>query len=59
MHASEESGPGDSARVLALKEKRLGLSILETEDLAVTTDVELALQLTIHMSAYAIHAIPR
>lgn len=51
MLASVECGPGDSARVLALQEKRFGLAILETEDLAVTTDVELALQI-IHMSAH-------
>jgi hypothetical protein len=31
------------ARVLALEEQGLGLSVLEAEDLAVTTDVELAL----------------
>jgi hypothetical protein len=35
--------PGDPARVLALQEKTLGLAILESEDLAVTTDIELAL----------------
>ena len=29
----------DLARVLALEEKGLGLAVLETEDLAVTTDV--------------------
>jgi hypothetical protein len=40
----EESCPGDSARVLALQEKRLGLAILESENLAVATDVELALE---------------
>jgi hypothetical protein len=33
----------DLARVLALEEKGLGLAVLEAEDLAVTTDVELAL----------------
>lgn len=40
-----ENGPSDSARVLALEEKRLGLAILESENLAVATDVELALEL--------------
>ena len=40
---SEEHCPGNSAGILALEEKRLGLSILESEDLAVATDVELAL----------------
>jgi len=43
VHASVKSGPGDLSWVLALEEKRLALSILETEDLGVTTDVELAL----------------
>ena len=43
VHTSEESGPGYSARILALKEEGFCLAILETEDLAVTTDIELAL----------------
>lgn len=43
VHASVESGPRDLSWVLALKEKRLALAILETEDLGITTDVELAL----------------
>jgi len=38
-----EDGPGDTAGVLALKEERLGLAVLEAEDLAVATDVELTL----------------
>lgn len=41
--ATVEDGPGDAAGVLALEEKRLGLAILETEDLAVATDVQLTL----------------
>jgi hypothetical protein len=41
--SAEEDGPGDAAGVLALEEERLGLSVLETEDLAVTADEELAL----------------
>ena len=41
--ATEEDSPSDAARVLALQEKRLGLSILEAEDLAVATDVQLTL----------------
>jgi hypothetical protein len=41
--SSEEDGPGDTARVLALQEQRLGFAILESEDLAIATDVELAL----------------
>ena len=43
MRPSVESGPVNLARVLALEEKGLSLSVLEAEDLAVTTDVELAL----------------
>ena len=43
MRPSVESGPVNLARVLALEEKGLGLAILEAEDLAVTTDVQLAL----------------
>lgn len=41
--ATEENSPCDAAGVLALEEKGLGLSVLETEDLGVTTDEELAL----------------
>jgi hypothetical protein len=44
VHPSEEDGPGYSAGVLALEEQRLGLAILESKDLAVTTDVEFALR---------------
>ena len=43
MLSAVKDGPGDLAGILALEEKRLGLAVLETEDLAVTTDVELAL----------------
>lgn len=43
MRPSVESGPVNLARVLALEEKGLALSVLEAEDLAVTTDVKLAL----------------
>lgn len=41
--ATVENGPGYPARVLALEEEGLGLSILEAEDLAVATDVQLTL----------------
>lgn len=41
--ATAENSPRDLAGVLALEEKRLGLSVLETEDLAVRADEELAL----------------
>ena len=43
--ATEEDSPGDAARVLSLQEQRLGLAILESEGLAVATDVQLTLQL--------------
>jgi hypothetical protein len=39
----EESRPCDPAGVLALQEETLGLAVLEPKDLAVATDVELAL----------------
>jgi len=39
VHTPEENGPGDSARVLALEEQRLGLAIDEAEDFAVATNV--------------------
>ena len=38
-----EDGPCDTAGVLPLEEKRLRLAVLESEDLAVAADVELAL----------------
>lgn len=41
--SSEQNSPCDATGVLALKEKGLGFAVLETEDLAVTTDVELSL----------------
>ena len=43
MLSTEEDGPGNTTGVLALKEEGLGLAVLESEDLAITTDVELAL----------------
>jgi hypothetical protein len=42
--ATEENSPCDAAGVLALEEEGLGLSVLETEDLAVTTDEQLTLK---------------
>jgi hypothetical protein len=41
--SSEKNSPCDTAGVLALKEEGLGLSILESEDLAITADIELSL----------------
>ena len=38
-----QCSPGDTSWVLALEEERFGLAVLEAEDLAVTTDVELTL----------------
>ena len=43
MRPSVKSGPVNLTGVLALEEEGLGLAVLEAEDLAVTTDVELAL----------------
>lgn len=45
MLPSVEGSPGDPAGVLALEEQALGLAVLESEDLGVTTDVQLALEL--------------
>lgn len=42
--AAVEDGPGNATRVLALEEEGLGFAVLETEDLGVSTDVELTLQ---------------
>jgi hypothetical protein len=41
--ATVKDSPSYPARVLALEEEGLGLSILEAEDLAVTADVQLTL----------------
>ncbi len=43
MLAAEQDGPGDAAGVLSLQEQRLGLAVLEAEDLAVAADKDLAL----------------
>lgn len=45
MLSSEKDGPCNATGVLALEEERFGLAILESEDLAITADVELALQI--------------
>ena len=55
MLSAVKDGPGDLAGVLALEEERLGLAVLETEDLAVTTNVELAL---LHVTQSASHSYP-
>ena len=41
--ATVEDGPCDAAGVLSLQEERLRLAVLEAEDLAVATDVDLTL----------------
>lgn len=45
MLATEENSPCDAAGVLALEEEGLGLAVLETEDLGVTADEELTLNI--------------
>ncbi len=41
--SSEQDSPCNATGVLALEEERFGLAVLESEDLTITTDVELAL----------------
>ena len=57
----EEDGPGNTAGVLALEEQRFGFAILESEDFAVTTNVELALytKSSAFYSSPACPAIPK
>jgi hypothetical protein len=43
--ATVQDSPGDATGVLSLQEQRLGLAVLESEDLAVTTDIDLTLSL--------------
>lgn len=43
MLSSEKDCPGDAAGIFALEKEGFCLAILEAEDLAVTTDVKLAL----------------
>jgi hypothetical protein len=42
--AAVQDSPGDAAGVLSLQEERLGLAVLESEDLAVATDVDFTLR---------------
>lgn len=42
--ATVQDSPGNATGVLALEEEGLGFAVLETEDLGVSTDVELTLQ---------------
>lgn len=53
--ATAENGPRDLTGVLALEEERLRLAVLETEDLAVRADEELAL-LRMYVSTHANHS---
>lgn len=50
MLSSEKDGPCNTTGILALQEEGFGLAILESEDLAITTDIELALH--IKLSAF-------
>jgi len=43
VHSSIQDGPGYTARVLPLEEQAFAFAILEPEDLAVSTDEQLAL----------------
>ena len=54
MLPPEQRRPGDPTWVLSLEEKAFGLAILESEDFAVTTDVELAL----YFKNYFVSACP-
>jgi hypothetical protein len=56
--SAEKDGPGNAAWVLALEEEGLGLSILETENLRVTTDVELALQSESVSDSVLVYLVP-
>jgi hypothetical protein len=43
MLSAEKNSPCDATGVLALEEEGLGFAVLESEDLAITTNVKLAL----------------
>ncbi len=44
MLPSVQCSPRNAAGVLALEEEGFGFAVLEAEDLAITTDIEFALQ---------------
>ena len=44
--ATVEDSPRDATGVLSLQEERLGLAVLEAEDLAIATDVDFTLSLS-------------
>jgi hypothetical protein len=50
-----EGRPGDAAGVLSLEEERFGFAVLESEDLAVATDVELALSTEEHQKLVSLY----
>ena len=43
MLPSEEDSPCDPSRILALEEEGFGFAVLEAEDLAIATNIELSL----------------
>ena len=45
VHASEQNGPCDAAGVLPLQKEGFGLSVDETEDLGVSSHIELTLHI--------------
>lgn len=52
--ATVQNSPGNATRVLALEEEGLGFAVLETEDLGVSADVDLALQSSNTPSAFLV-----
>jgi hypothetical protein len=51
--SSEKDSPCNATGVLALQEEGFGLAILESEDFAITTDVELALHTTLSAPVFS------
>lgn len=59
MLAAVKGRPGDETGVFSLQEERLGLAVLEPEDLAVATDVDLTLQIKTHQHPDPMSNCPR
>jgi hypothetical protein len=57
--SSEKDSPCNATGVLALQEEGFGLAILESEDLAITTDVELALHTILSATRLLSNPIPQ
>jgi hypothetical protein len=57
--SSEKDSPCNATGVLALQEEGFGLAILESEDLAITTDVELALHTILSATCLLSNPIPK